>query len=421
MKRTTIYTVAQLLLLAAVTSCSKEEEVGIADSGFELNLVTRIESMEVGAPGTRAAASLLGSKSDIPGNALTLYGWEGSTLCIDSVTATYASGKWSMSKPYTMDKDYSYTFLAYANMPAGGAAITMPDSADSDILFKVTDIAAAQNDVLIGKGSKTSGFSDGDVDIAFSHPFASVKFMLGNADGVKKVTGVSLTGVYESGSTEYSTASTLTDSVTNYSWSVPGTAGATVSATGLNVTDGEIASFVVIPQTLSTKSAVITVTYVNNSSETKTMAKLLNTGSWIAGYTTVYAIDRIGSIIVNVSDDGRTITNGASSSKAYIRATITGAWYESSNADAPIVAPWSMSDGNFTGLFPTADWTAGADEIYYLKNALAASGTATTYTSFSKPTPPSGLGAGVELRLNVLIQAIPYNINKTCQEAFAAL
>jgi len=150
------------------------------------------------------------------------------------------------------------------------------------------------------------------------------------------------------------------------------------------------------------------------------MTKLLNTGSWDAGYTTTYAIDKIGSINATVSTDGKTIANGGSS-KAYVRATITGAWYESSASDAAVVAPWSISDGTFVGLFTSTDWTEGTDGFYYLNNALDASGAATTYTSYTKPATPSGLGSTAELRINVLVQAIPYNVNKTCQEAFAAL
>jgi len=416
MKRDTLYII--IVLALAVLSCSKQgEDLKVQIKGFELDFTTNVEDSNLS---DLTKAELLNSGSSIPGDSLRLYAWEGTTKWIDGAKATYSSSKWTIPGSYSMGKDYDYTYLAYTNMPSSGASITMPTDKDGKIIFSVTDISAAQNDVLIGKGSKTQPISDGNVSIAFSHPYSSVKFVLGNADGVKKVTGVSLTGVYESGSTTYRTSSTASSGITNYTWDVPTTAGATISATGLNVTSGDIASFVVIPQTLSTKQAVITVTYINNSDQTKTMTKLLNTGSWKAGYTTTYAIDRIGTITVTVSADGKTITN-TGSSKAYVRAIITGAWHESSDANAPVAAPWAITEGVFDGLFPSASWTAGTDGYYYLTNALDAGSNATTFTSYAKPAKPSGLGESAELRLDVIVQAIPYNTNKTCQEAFAAL
>lgn len=413
MRRDTRYNVYVFICLAAILlSCSKVDKCSVPDSEFDLNLFAEVESIEAT---NHTKADLLNSGSSIPDNKFTLYAWEGADKWIDGKTAEYKSDKWTLPSSYSLNKDSDYSFLAYANMPTSGASISMPSAKTGDVKFSVSDISAAQKDVLIGKGSKTHPITDGNVDISFSHPYSSVKFKLGNVDGVAKVTGVSLTGVYETG------FSTITSDETDYSWTVPEIAGATISVSGLNVTSGDITSFVVIPQTLSTKQAVITVTYVNSSSETKTMTKLLNTGSWTAGNTTVYTIDRVGSISATVSADGKTITNGASASKSYVRATITGAWYESDAAIAAIVAPWSISEGTWTGLFPSADWEAGSDGYYYLKNPLDASDSATTYTSYTKPSKPSGLGASAELRLNVLVQAIPYNVNKTCQEAFAAL
>jgi len=412
MKHNIIFFLATAFL---ALSCSKEvQELATEkdrNAGFELNLITNIEGMDAVA---QTKADLLNSWSDIPGNSFTLYGWDSSSKVIDGSTATYSSDKWTLSPGYTMDEDKDYTFFATANLPSSGASITMPGAGSGNVTFAVTDITKAQKDVLIGKGSKSKP-TDGDVSIDFTHPYSSVKFKFGNADGVEKITAISLTGVYEKGT------ATCNSSSSGYSWNVSGsTAGATLSASSLNLTQGDSISFVVIPQNLSSNQAVLSVTY-NTSSETgKTMAKLLNTGSWDAGITTVYSIDKIGTIIVVVSADGKTITNNGSS-KAYVRATITGAWYESSSADAPVVAPWSITDGSYTGLFSDSSWTPDSEGFYYLTNALASGAKATVFSSYSKPSKPSGLGSSAELRLSVQIQAIPYNANYTCLGAFAAL
>jgi len=386
-----------LLCLVAVDSC-KKTELDTPGKEFDLKLNATVSSSE----GLSTKATLLDSDSSIPDNKFKLYGWENDTYWIQGVEATYTSGAWTLPSTYCMGATKSYSYLAYANLPSDGASISMPSVKDEDATLTVTDIKSAQNDILLGKYAVSSP-SSGDVDIDFSHPFASVRFKLGNVEE-ETVTALSLSGVYVSGKTTYSQSSD------NFTWTDFGNANATLSATGLSKSVGDtIATFVVIPQDLSSKNAVITVTYQSGNK----IAKLLSSDSWDAGYTTTYTIDKIGEIDVEIS--GTNVTNSGSS-PIYVRAAITGAWYD---ASGNVVAPWLISDGVFTGL-PGEGWSkAESSDFYYFTDKLENGDSASSlFASFSAPTAPV---EGATLKLDVLVQAIPYNVNKSCQEAFAAL
>jgi len=403
MLRGIIHNISILAGCAVVLSCSTDT-IEMPYSEYHLLLNTNVESMD----SSETKADLLNSGSTIPGNKLKLYGWDGNSYWIKGVEATYSSGQWALPGSYSMSSSGSYNYLAYANLPASGASISTPTTKDGSITYTVSDITAAQNDVLLGKYSVSSPTS-GDVDIAFSHPYASVKFKLGNLSGVTTVTAVSLDGVYSSGKTTYSQTSDADgNSVTKYTWTNLGNANATISSSGLSKKEGDVvASFVVIPQDLSSKNAVLTVTYDSGS----TMTKLLSSGKWDAGYTTTYTLDKIGDVDISIT--GLTVKN-TGVAKAYIRATITGAWYDSVGN---VVSPWLISNGTFSGL-PGSGWTRSGDYFYYSDGLASSASTSALYGSYTKPATPV---TGAILKLDILVQAIPYTIDKTCQEAFAAL
>lgn len=373
-------------------------------AGYEMSLSTQVLTM---SDGDETRATLLNSGDAIPGNTFKLYGWENSSCWIDAADATYSAGKWSVPGTYNLKKTNDYTFLAYANLPSG-ATITAPESKSDDITLTVTDITAAQNDILLGEASVEKPTS-GDVAIDFSHPYASVTFKVGNLVGVNAVTAISMTGLYSGGTTTLGHSSTTDGSgVTEYEWTDLGDANATLEATGLNKTEGqEIATFVVIPQDLSEKNAIVTITYNEGSK----MTKLLSEDTWIAGYTTTYTLSKLGTIEISVSS--KTIMN-TGDTKIYIRAIITGGWYD---ASGDIVAPWNVTDGTFTGL-PGTNWTKSDGIYYYTPGIASGSGASDLFTSYTKPSVPV---TGATLKLDVLVQAIPFDVNKTCLEAFAAL
>jgi len=380
--------------IAAVCSCSIDQPE-FPHLDFRFNLTAKVDGMD----DLQTKATLLNSSSDITDKTLKLYAWENDNYWIQGQDVTYSSGKWNVSG--NLNSSNNYVFLSYANLPGSGVGVTTPTAKDGDITLTVADITAAQNDILLGSGEVNTPTS-GNVTINYIHPFASVRFKLGNAYEVTSgVKAISLSGVYASGKTTYNKD---TDSFT---WTNLGKANATITASGLNVSEGqEIATFVVIPQSLVSKNAVVTVTYDSGSK----MTRQLSDGSWTAGSTTIYTLDKIGDISASVS--GGAITNNGQS-KIYVRATITGAWYD---AVGNVIAPWSDSDGYFSGL--GSGWTKDGD-IYYIDNGIAKDGTANLFSSYTRTATPPETGA--ILKLDVLVQAIPHNVNKTCREAFAAL
>lgn len=392
----------------AVCSCMKEN-AEFTSLGYELDLRAKIADM--GVIGTRA--DLMHNSDDITTKTFKLYAWEGSTALVDGKSVTYSSGKWNVEgQNPTLSKDNDYTFLSYGNVPSAGVSVTPPSSESDDITFAVTDITKAQTDVLLGSATANEP-EDGAVTIEYSHPYASVSFILGNADGVTSVKSVSLNGVYASGKTTYSLASTKDgNGVVKYTWTDLGDANAVLESTGLTVTEGDtIATFMVIPQDLTSKDAVVTIT----ASDDHTLTKLLNKDKWEAGYTTIYTLNRIGDVDIDISTSSGVTFKNSADARIYIRATITGAWYD---ASGNVVAPWEPTDGHFEGL-PGSGWEAD-NGIYYYSDPIPSEGCATAlYTSYT-PEDPAPV-AGATLKLNVLVQAIPYAVNKTCQEAFEAL
>jgi len=405
MKRSIFFHISLAVCLFAVWSCSVQELEDPAVT-YDLSISAKVAGL-----GNETKADLYNSESEIRDMTLKLYGWENGTSFINGADATYNStaGKWSVSGSPKIDDKKDYAYFSYANLSSGGASV---DAGSKDnIFYTVSDITAAQKDVLLGQKTLSKP-ANGNVEVNFSHPYASVKFQLGNAVDVPSVSAISLSGVYASGKTSLSQSpSKDSKNVIQYNWTDLGAATATIGATGLTgKTEGEyIATFVVIPQDLSSHNAVITITYNGD----KKMMKTLSSDSWVAGYTTTYTLDKINSVNIGFSASNKKVTNNGES-KAYVRATITGAWYIGEN----IVAPWEPSDGTFSGL-PGSGWSKSG-EFYYYGSALAHNGeTSSLYLSYTKP----GVApvAGAALKLDILVQSIPYNVNKTCREAFEAL
>jgi len=406
MKRNIINIVYLLAFASVICSCSTEK-METPSVKFDMNLTARIPWMYE----QETKAALYNDTSEILSMPLKLYGWENDTKWIDGEDVTYSSGCWTMTGTYKLDNKNSYSFLSYANMPSAGATITAPSTKEGSLTYSVTDITKAQNDVLLGRGSVSTP-TDGDVDINYSHPYASVVFKIGSSPDIEEVKAISISGIYKSGKTTISQTSTVDgNGVMQYSWTDKGSADGTLEVSGLTKKEGDsITTFVVIPQELTTNSAVVTLIYDGG----KTMIKTLNEGSWTAGYTTTYTLTRTGTVEITIPTGTKTITNNGTN-KIYVRASITGAWYDASGS---VVAPWSLSDGTFTGL-PGADWT-GADGIYYYKNFLEnGKSTSALYSDYTKPSPAPV--AGATLKLDITFQAIPYDVNKTCQKAFEAL
>jgi len=408
MKKKWLHIVSASLIFCALVSCSKEEVEAPAVE-FDFNITAEIVDMSEDA----TKAVLYNKAEEITDLNLKLYGWAGSSYWMKGNEVTYdkTSKNWLISDFSDKIKGgTSYSFLSYANMPSSGASITVPMKNDSCMVYTVTDIAKAQNDVLLGHGSKVPPFSDGNVELNFSHPYASVLLKVGNVSMMKEVIAVSLDGVYGQGKT------TISDTTTKYyTWTDCGDPSATLTKDGVKKYEKDtIETFVVIPQNLEDNNVMVTVTYKDATDNTKTKKTIISSGKWTAGITTAYTINSITTIGITVGAEDNIIVNNGES-KIYVRATITGAWYDSIGN---VVAPWSDYDGIRTIL--GSDWTEDtSSHFFYYKNGIANGDSASSlFSSYSKPSAPV---PGATLKLDVLVQAIPYDINKSCYEAFAAL
>ncbi|MCQ2183317.1 MAG: fimbrillin family protein [Bacteroidales bacterium] len=401
MKKNLIHIFLSLVCGATVLSCAKEGLVE-QQSEFALNLTPEV----TGLCDFQTKAELIHEDTDITDKTLKLYGWEGDRYWIEGINVNYIDGAWNVPESIKALSTKSYSYLSYTNMPGSGASIDAPSTKDGNLTYTVTDILQAQTDVLLGRYS-VSHPTSGDVNLTFSHPYASVKFILGNTN-LESVKSVSLTGVYSKGKTTLSQSSAADgDGVVQYTWTGLDDPGNTIEASGLSATTGfVIATFLVIPQDLATNNVVLTITDNNDVK----MSKVIKENAWTAGYTTTYTINKIGEIDIEITD--QTITNSGEA-KIYVRAMLRGAWYD---ADGNIVAPWNSTDG-ISDKFPTANWEQSGD-IYYCKNALANSDSVVAYT---KTTPGAAPVAGATLKIDLLVQAIPFDVNKSCKEAFEAL
>lgn len=390
----------------ALASCVKRE-LEMPYEMFDLCLSTEVSSLD-----EDSRIKLYNSEADIRDKSLTIYGWAGKNVFIDGATAEYEE-KWVVDGgPYVLKSTEKYKFFACSTVPDNDAVSVSIDTTGATLTVNDISAAASQEDILLG-GCSIDKPIDGTVAINFSHPFASVKFKLNAVDGVKSIQSISLSGVYASGTTK------LDSSGSPYEWTDLGEANATIKVNVPNVVKDSIAAFTVIPQVLGAdNSVVMTVEYTDLGGNTgRFITTTLNDVEWKAGCTTTYSLTHVGQVEIEMSSgDEMTVTNNGLSN-IYVRATLTGAWYIGDN----IVAPWNNtpSEGSFTG-FPGDGWTKDdSSDLYYYDDAVVNNSAASPL--YSDYTPSSVPVEGAQLRIDVLFQAIPYDSNKTCREAFEAL
>ena len=186
------------------------------------------------------------------------------------------------------------TFYAYANLPSGGASVT--NTAATVQQLEVTSTPCA-NDILLGYYSgegKTGVAPDlqmtATASIRFYHPLTAVRFKLGSLPEGKSITGISVSGVYQSGKTTQSSASsafswTRTDGNSFSKSDETGTVSLSSCTLSADNTIGE--ALLLIPQTFASDgSARIAVTLSGG----KTVYCPLGGTTWSPGCVNIYTI-----------------------------------------------------------------------------------------------------------------------------------
>ena len=232
---------------------------------------------------------------------------------------------------YLWKKDETKTFYAYANLPStsGAASVTNTAATSQVLTYDVSLIPTddLQTDILMayytnGSTPATSGL----VPLTFYHPLTSVLFKQSATfqEGVS-VKEISIVGVYASGKTEQSSAtSAFTWTKTGGSALTKADATQTVSLQQPVTVDPDTkqigTALLLIPQDFDADSeSYIKVVLEDAADDSKTLDLyyLLNTNigeesspkyaSWKAGYTNVYTISFNGS---GLSIDGPDEYNG---------------------------------------------------------------------------------------------------------------
>ncbi len=212
-------------------------------------------------------------------------------------TATYASSKWGMSTRYNWVNGDNKKFYAYANLPASGASVECASNAGQKLTYTVPAAAADQNDILLGyyagtgdSSADADSFSDGIAELKFYHPLAAIEFKKGDMVGVTAIKSISIEGVYASGYTTQSTAGET------FTWTATGSQTVTLTPTGSATSlavdaDGVIGvPFIIIPQDMSTKEAVIKVVVETATVGEDVLLATIRSGKWLAGYTYSYTL-----------------------------------------------------------------------------------------------------------------------------------
>lgn len=278
-----------------------------------------------------------GTASAFPtGKTFKVSAWTGTTKSFGYDDVAYKTGGASGSYWITVygsgpnqgkDKEYLWkqgetkSVFAYANLPttSGAAGIENSSSASQVLTYDVSKVTTddLQTDILMAY--YTNGVTpktDGLVPLTFYHPLTAVKFVQGTiAEGIS-IKSVSIEGVYPSGKTAQSSASSA------FSWTktdgtVFGTADETqtvsLSSVTVNPDTKQIGTaLLLIPQAFSSSSKTrikVVLKDAADASKTLTLYYPLNINlgtvsspvytSWVAGYTNTYKINFDGIVAVD--------------------------------------------------------------------------------------------------------------------------
>ena len=145
---------------------------------------------------------------------------------------------------------------------------------------------------------------------------------------------------------------------------------------------------------------------------------------WLAGELRTFTLTPT-TVDVDITDDMNdekteksnvTIRN-TGNKDAYMRVVIVGNWVDT--ATGRIVAPWSETDGTFTGLGASEKWVKGTDGYWYYTDPVAPGDTPAVpiFTKYTRPSTPPVAGAG--LVMDLAVQAIDAGEGTTYTAAWA--
>lgn len=203
---------------------------------------------------------------------------------------TYDAYKWKTGE--------SYNFFGYANLPASSSVASAAITSEGVTLTytAVPESATDQNDILLG-ASYSNDPSKGEAKMRFFHPLAEVVFKLGEISGADvKITGITLDGVYTSGTVTCNGNDEPTycdPGCYKFNWEPGSTTGQVTQtiASGITESDGVIGvPFMLIPQDFTSIAPLTIIIDAKIGGAAKSFSATLDDASWYSGKKYTYTI-----------------------------------------------------------------------------------------------------------------------------------
>lgn len=340
---------------------------------------------------------------------------------------------------------------------SGKNVITLTDYETPGAGAGISNAAQLQDDLVFGTITVNEGNKSTNNRVLFYHPFAGVKFKLGDLPDNVRVTAITLQNVLGKGScvltpyygnetvyqknnsnsdvrdqtksascaswtgltnrTSFRQSFTVSDIDPNINSSLfpVGFVSETVNGRTPNADQLNDASlsktFILIPQTFDATNSLTMVFDIMNGDVAQQRSITLNNVNWQAGKLYTYTITIDDRIDVAVDDElngnvkSNVIMTNTGNVSEYLRAAIEANWYD---ATGQIVAFWNSADGTFSNLASSTYWITGADGFYYFKQPVAAGqsipAAQALFTSYTAPASPPV--AGAHLEMNIIVQAV---------------
>ena len=305
---------ASAILLSGCSRTAEPETLGDGCVTFSAELAAEATATADDATGSKAATKAAQITSI---DKFKVTAWNNDASDHDAFISGYKDFELTAGKATTdirWTKPYAKVFYAYANLPASGATVTSDNGTGQTLNYTaVPTDAANQNDILMGTYAG-DGTSTRTAALNFKHALTAVKFTVGTLTNVKKITGITLKGVYASGSVtqgsngtfaDWTGTSATLDATQTISADLPTTAGAAIGI-----------PFILIPQTNAAGIEVemeLTLTDNTTMTCTGTLGKTTGGISWLAGKTNTYTISVSG---LNTLKFGYSITGWGSNGDA---------------------------------------------------------------------------------------------------------
>lgn len=400
-----------------------------------------------------------------------------SKKAMSGITVTGADdGSWSLEKGpyYWPEEDDELIFCSSAPYSAPGVT-NIGWNKGTKLTFDYSNTpggndndAKAQKDLIFGinSNSRASHPKEGECYawINFSHALTAVKFIRGEIESCT-INTVTMKNFYGTGSASavintaegddrglkftWTPSGALKTYVQTFGNAIgeAGKTGAVAQNGTLDPSDDESCTFMMIPQKLATTATIEISLTVGSSTRTVSLnigsiteekagtaanAAKLKDWSTYAGKVITLRVNTSSIATVSVEDQvdvstgvkSNLVITNTGTVQEYIRASIKGNWFTNSGM---IVAPWYYDPADptafgFDDSLPTGETGSGnrwiyKDGFYYYTGAVSP-GQETGTQLFQKFTACSAPVSGCHLEMAIIAQAVKYDANKNCWEAF---